>query len=406
MSFWTGLKSLFGFPSEDDSDYIDIEPMEADATAMPASAAPSQLPTAASIPGALQTSAPVAGDPGLVADLFDAVVAVFNEAQPDFVRRCLSTDAQKQYILDSLSTSLRQRLSAAVTSPEAAAPAPDTAELERLRSDNGKLRLSLERQKRSMVDRIHNLESNIAGMEVAHSRETDALKARIAEISRNPHDAAPAEPTQELRELEERLAALQAELTRQSTLREQAELKSRMADQMVTDMRNMTARSRAELEEAREAAAKEQDSLKARIAELEASLEEELRQDYRTRLDRMAEENAGLKKTIETNLYNQANNEMRLRKEIKELKSRLGSDTLPLEDPAATSAAPSRKRGRPKKAQIDPSLADPEWFATSGEAPADMSRAAKGEHKSDPDFGYHEPPRRSPNDNAAQLSLF
>ncbi len=121
------------------------------------------------------------------------------------------------------------------------------------------------------------------------------------------------------------------------------------------------------------------------------------------------EENASLRHTIENNLYNQANNEMRLRKEIKELAGRLqefelsksqnapSADTPASPSPVTSSdtpPTPPRKRGRPKKVRIDSDLDNTDWFAQSGGK------------KEDPDFGYHEPPRKPVNDNEAQLTLF
>lgn len=441
MSFWSGLKSAFGFSPDDDSDYIDSEPMDSDATPLPAAPSPApqqHLALAAARPENGRADS-IPEDDALPADIFEAVVAVFNEAQPDFVRRCLSTDAQKKYIMDSISESLRRRIAAAMTaSRETAEPARDTKTEDNLRSENSKLRLSLERQKRSMTDRIHNLEANISEIQAAHARETEALKARIAAPAPKPApepeakpeptpepkpepvpEAAPAPepapvpapaPTPDYTEWEERVASLQSELNRQSTLREQAELKSRMSDQMVTEMRNMVARGRAELEEAKEslqAAEQEVSRLRAEAGELRVSLEEERRPDYKGRAEKLEAENTDLRKTIETNLYNQANNEMRLRKEIKELKARLAAEAQakPTAE-AEPQAAQKRKRGRPKKVKLDSEISDPEWFAAASESPKEGAKGAKGDQKADQDFGYHEPPRKMPNDNAAQLSLF
>lgn len=423
MSFWSGLKSAFGFSPDDDSDYIDSEPMDSDAAPLPAapSPAPQHLAMAPARPDNSRAAA-TAEDEALPADIFEAVVAVFNEAQPDFVRRCLSTDAQKKYLIDSLSESLRKRISAAVSAPrETPEPRPDTKAMENLRSENSKLRLSLERQKRSMTDRIHNLEANINEMQAAHARETEALKARIAAPEPAPAPAPAPEPAKapepDYSEWEERVATLQSELNRQTTLREQAEMKSRMSDQMVTEMRNMVARGRGELEQTKEAlqtAEQEASRLKAEAEELRVTLEQERANDYKGRAEKLEAENASLRKTIETNLYNQANNELRLRKEIKGLKARIPAETpLIAEEPAKpyekepeAEAPQKRRRGRPKKVKLDSEISDPEWFAAASESPKEGAKGSKAEAKADPDFGYHEPPRKMPNDNAAQLSLF
>ena len=155
--------------------------------------------------------------------------------------------------------------------------------------------------------------------------------------------------------------------------------------------------------------------LEARILELKEALKEAKRPEREEQIARLNEENASLRHTIENNLYNQANSENRLRNEIKQLRRELeqATTTVISSSPAATygehkpavaepspvapgaPAAPERpaprRRGRPKKVKLDDDLDNTEWF--SG-------------HKDDPDFGYHEPPRRPSNDNAAQLSLF
>ena len=144
------------------------------------------------------------------------------------------------------------------------------------------------------------------------------------------------------------------ELHRQTQLREQAEMKSRMADHMVSDLRNRAAAVREELEqnhaEQNEAMALIESKfdefeqlkkrLEARIAELQEALKEERREERVERIAKLNEENASLRHTIENNLYNQANSEMRLRKEIKSLKEQLEAartaSAAVAEAPAAT----------------------------------------------------------------------
>ncbi|MDE5669744.1 MAG: hypothetical protein K2I24_09435, partial [Duncaniella sp.] len=158
--------------------------------------------------------------------------------------------------------------------------------------------------------------------------------------------------------------------------------------------------------------------LETRIIELKEALKDAKRNDREEQIARLNEENASLRHTIENNLYNQANSENRLRNEIKQLRRQLEEATKAAATPAAApygntesrpksmSAEPSaaayptetpperpapRRRGRPKKVKLDEDLDNTEWFSGQKDAP---------------DFGYHEPPRRPSNDNAAQLSLF
>lgn len=443
MSFWNGVKRAFGFEPEYDEedlteDYAPATPQSADIQPAPVPVVPPALTAVTpseTTPGGTSDS-----DPTLPADLFDAVLEVFNSAQPDFIRRCLSTQAQREYLLGVITDKLHDRLKRATHSE--ATPVDEELrqeceqlrikcqDTEKLRKENRKLRLSLANQKRALQDRIGDLETQL---ETANDRADKAMRSRreqqpkdvvetvaseaetIADSQTAP-GAAPAD--------EARTATLMSELNRQTLLREQAEMKSRMADRMVTDMRNEVAATRRELEEStaeQEEAVKlvqekfdEFEQLKrrldTRIRELQEALKQERSTDRESRIASLSEENASLRHTIETNLYNQANSEMRLRKEIKALRSEI--ETLRSNLPAAAAESPAlpytdvpvsgRRRGRPKKQHIDPSLSSTDCFAID---PADTPPTRKAT-KDDPDFGYHEPTRRPSNDNEAQLTLF
>lgn len=441
MSIWNGVKRAFGFsPDDEDEDYaaeefastaLDDTPETSEATAKPDSG---------------EAHEP-AGDPTLPADLFDAVLAVFNSAQPDFIRKCISTDAQREYLLGALSEKLRSRLSRATGTEALAADeelraqcarmAERVAVLEeeskaadRLRQENNKLRLSIENQKRALQDRINDLEArtarrpDTAAIAKAEARIAE-LQAELDELRSRPVPEPGTQPAQEAAPADTDpgiLAMTARELHRQTQLREQAEMKSRMADHMVSDLRNRAAAVREELEqnhaEQNEAMALIESKfdefeqlkkrLEARIAELQEALKEERREERVERIAKLNEENASLRHTIENNLYNQANSEMRLRKEIKSLKEQLEAartaSAAVADTPAATyeaqpPAPAPRRRGRPKKSRIDSELSNTDWYAPGTEA---KPRAPKD----DPDFGYHEPARRPSNDNEAQLSLF
>ncbi|WP_439711441.1 hypothetical protein, partial [Duncaniella muris] len=200
---------------------------------------------------------------------------------------------------------------------------------------------------------------------------------------------------------------LREEAARQSTLREQLEVKTSMSDNMINDLRNQAAAARRELE------TMQQEQLQA-VEHIQKELDgfEELKARKDAKIAELQESNASLRRTIETNLYNQANSEMRLRKQIKELQSKLDSTATAVESApeyarpadqgleigfddapkAPEKQSQQRRRGRPRKVKIDSSLDNTEWFS-------------EGKHD-DPDFGYHEPPRKPANDNEAQLSLF
>lgn len=441
-------------------------------------------------------------DKALTDDIFDEVIELFNRTQPEFVRECLNVEAQRRYILNSLSENLRQRMRSALSTDnrrwemekdklekKIAALEGDDNEIENLRRENHKLQLSVDCQKRALLDRIHDLEMQLprqakeqdsfyARKKLADPEQLNRANARVKELEaeaetmrgrneeldnriaamdlqiKNLEDRAVAsqgvdEPSADdsaiLTELQERIgkiedlrttleaekaalvgerdglvednlrlrterdgfeaqcASLREEVARQTTLREQLEVKTSMSDAMINDLRNQAAAARSELEQMQQ----EQESVLLQIQEQLDGVED-LKARKDAKIHELQESNASLRRTIETNLYNQANSEMKLRSEIKDLKAeiaRLTSDEQrePESVPAHSSAqyAPAvaaerapKRRGRPKKSRIDADLDNTEWFA-----------GTSSKHD-DPDFGYHEPPRKPVNDNEAQLSLF
>lgn len=498
MSFWNGLKSVFGFGGDNEEDEEEYDSSLPTYAAQPRIESPKPATTQAitvHAPAVETAHADMQGhdstetkeskdkaestpdtplvDPDLPGDLFDALIEQFNAAQPDFISKCLSTEAQRAYLLNSLSDSLKQRLNnTGVKIAASSANSNDSTERERLqrritaleaenkttetlRQENRKLHLSIERQKRALLDRINDLEAQVA--------KSHAEKEKFFTDKRNPADAALIDAgnarvkeleatlaerdskAQELRDtisemgntvenLSKTIAERDEQLAAETSAREQLLVKISMSDEMINDLRNKAAAARNEYEETCRQQQQALDQiheqvesfeqvkarLESRIIELKEALKEEKRADREEQISRLNEENASLRHTIENNLYNQANSENRLRAEIKKLRRELdeakasmsASPSTPYGDTTAdktTGAEPSpaaftpgaehgnperpapRRRGRPKKVKLDDDLDNTEWFSS---------------HKDDPDFGYHEPPRRPSNDNAAQLSLF
>lgn len=460
MSMMTLLRRAFGFSPDSEEEEEDYDPTvptyaagEHRASRPPHeqhATAPAEIKSA---PAPDTAAEKTSGTESLPADLFDAVIAVFNEAQPDFVKKCLDTEAQRKYLIDSIDSRLREQAeSAAKTSAdqwkeEKARLESRIAELEGddnaisvLRKENRRLQLSVDRQKRALLDRINDLESQVARQDEEKERfyshrkpntsdeELSQAKARIEELEaaiasneealKNQVSAGNADPEtvseqeRQIAERDSRIAELTAECdklreeaARQSTLREQLEVKTSMSDNMINDLRNQAAAARRELETMQE---EQLQSVEQIQKEIDAFEDLKARKD--AKISELQDSNASLRRTIETNLYNQANSEMRLRKEIKDLQAQLDAAKNAVESDSAVSEpyredesasadsakaaekSSARRRGRPRKVKIDSSLDNTDWF--SG-----------GKHD-DPDFGYHEPPRKPVNDNEAQLSLF
>ncbi|WP_302063543.1 hypothetical protein, partial [uncultured Duncaniella sp.] len=359
-------------------------------------------------------------------------------------KECLSTEAQRTYIYNSISENLRLRIQKATATTQQTDDSSNQTEIERLkrrisvleaeakdtdniRQENHKLQLSIKRQKRALLDRINDLEAQVA--------KNYAEREKFFSDKRNPADAALIDSTNaRVKELEATLAQRDEEIAARTGDMDQMMMKIKIGDQMITDLRNQSDAARNEYEDTcnQQQIALEQIQLQveafeqikvryeARIAELKDAIKQEKARNLDEQISRLNEENASLRHTIENNLYNQASNEMRLRNEIKRLKQELEKATAaaaPHQDPSSSNTPepspasfqssavstdaeaqskqkqPPRRRGRPKKAKLDEELDNTEWFSQTG-------------HKEDPDFGYHEPPRRPSNDNAAQLSLF
>lgn len=393
-----------------------------------------------------------ADDTRLPADLFDEIIALFNEAQPDFVKKCLDLEAQRSYIIASLSESLRSRLDANFSAEklveEKEALEKRIAELEAdsdintLRQENRKLQLSVSRQKRAMLDRINDLEAQVArsneekeklfsnnigskALAKANARIKQLEEEKAALIAGNGEEkASEAAASAETAELEAKCKQLSEELERQSTLREQLEVKTSMSDSIINDLRNQLAASRKELEANQSEQEETMEQIRLQLDEFEG-----LKARKDNKIKELQESNASYKRTIEKNLYNHVETEKKLRDEIAGLKQQLNeaeearkqaedeaqkatkraeeakktsgayrasddfddSSDLTAAEPGEAPERHGKRRGRPRKIKIDSELANTDWFSAA---------------KDDPDFGYHEPPRRPANDNAAQLSLF
>lgn len=439
MSFWNGLKQAFGFSSTEEEDvdeydssvptYAVERPQEETA---PAAEAETHAAAQAAAPA--PAAAPAGDLPG---DIFDAVIELFNSTMPEFVAKSLNTEAQRKYIYDHISASLRARMAAAVAGqipeePKQEAKADDEAA--KLREELRKLRSNADRQKRALTDRITDLDRRLNEAKAEKERILTARKSRLAadfpELAEK--DQTIAGLNEEVAALKTRIEELDAEIANQRTLNEQLELKATMSDQMINSLQAETSRAREELAKAEadlSVAAEIQAKLElfeevkerkdAKITELAEKVKQLTAQLENTpapapapdtkaaeeEILRLRDENASLSHTIETNLYNQANSEMKLRAEIKQLRSELdktleklqAAESAPrlIDEPAAP--ATRKRRGRPRKSReaLDGNLDSTDWL--------DVPESAR---KFDPDFGYHEPPRTVVPENDAQLSLF
>lgn len=110
----------------------------------------------------------------------------------------------------------------------------------------------------------------------------------------------------------------------------------------------------------------------------------------------LKEERDRLKQTIETNLYNQANTEKRLRQQIDDLEAQLRDREEKSKD---SNNRPSTANSRVRISAIDTSLDDTDWLVGTPDPNVSLRDSEND------DFGYQEPERKT-NIDDSQLSLF
>ena len=125
---------------------------------------------------------PCPADDNLPADMLTAVVELFNSTQPEFVSRCIDTDAQKQFLLERINADVAERIRQAIRRAhemglkeweetrrklieEVEDLRQQKQQLEQRREESKGERLSNQRQKRAMTERINDLESKVNTLE-------------------------------------------------------------------------------------------------------------------------------------------------------------------------------------------------------------------------------------------------
>ena len=397
-------------------------------------------------------------------ELFDSVLEIFNNTQPDFIRECIDRDAQRKYLYGVLGQSFRNCIDKCREDIERDVEARASAErdslvdevarlksrLEKVEGHESRLndeRLSADRQKRALSDKIKTLEQQVMSLEAEkeqHKLEISSLLNKL-EATGGINAAAPAadaSDASEAAELKTRLSQsnfiaeqLQTEVEKlKKELAETSELyKSRMAmsDKMLTDIRNSNRNSSKELEEAKaecEAIKLKYDEAIATIEKLNAELEEarstldtadevmkKMEQfdsilkkrdekiegmkadnsDLLSKIAALESQNKRLASDLENNIMQRASAENELKLTIEELSKK---NTV-----AAAPEKPKRKRkSTPKISAIDETIDGTQWLVAT--PPENAPKVAPA--VSDAEFGYQEPPKKSHPANDAQMSLF
>lgn len=329
--------------------------------------------------------------------------------------------------------------------------------LEDKNEEGRKQQLSAERQKRALAERVHDLESRIATLEAdkeQYELENKSLlnKLRVTALQTDGNqdalissDADKALIQQELDDLKEKYTstvaklaqmqakadiadvmindlnvkasdALQRQTTAENTLKAIIEERDTATTQ-AAQLQEQLALANKSLAEARGEVKEAHEAIKA-IDEIQEQLSrfEEVKEAKDKRISELATENnrlmmivqslkdeaSSLKKTIESNLYSQAEAESLLRKEIDDLKKAASRPPLPaLEELPPEPVKPMKRKRKPRISAIDESIDDTDWLVA---APPKSSKSIVAE--SETSFGYQPPLKKHHPENDAQMSLW
>ncbi len=538
MSFFGSVKRAFGFVDSED-DYFDEgidatvrKPMN-HAAENNQSSVSNKIEEKQSAEN--ETEINKAQDQKMRHEIFDGVVAIFNESLPDFIKTCVDVEAQRKYIYDSLDESLKAYINKVgedarqrgVTQWEGERKKFQTEmstlkeqykQAEESRADWQRQQLSAERQKRALSERIHDLENQVNTLEAEKEQydlenkslinklkvssvkdgDIEEMRLEIMSLQARLQEARGADKSSELQALvdsanvsiaekDEIIKALQEKLAKIETgspvienaeeiealnrqieeitaenkkLNEAVETlktKEQIADAMINDLNAKASEAIHELEEKKQSievlngekttALSEIEQLKEKMLlanqELEASREEldemrvglqavdeiqeqltrfedikkkkdakisELTEETKQQVNRIAQledEAKSLRKTIEKNLYSQAESERLLKNQIEELKAEVQAAKTDRATAGVSAVEvyekPTKKKRQVKISAIDESLDDTDWLV-SVPPPGTPTRPASSTTEND--FGYQAPTRKSTPENDAQMSLW
>lgn len=439
MSFFRKIRHAFGFEDDTIFDIDDnTDETEACVPAITADAPVQPEESSNAVPGDVREA------------VFAHVVAVFNEALPEFLAKSVDPEVQKKVLYDKLDQGLKDYLARIGADADARCRSRWASEHDALRSEMEALRgkaeqveheradlkqrqLSADRQKRALSDRLKDLESQVANFEAEREQyelENKSLLNKLKVVAVQCPDVldgaqlppeAPTGPSQE------QYDELEAENARMREALSLAAERQEMADAMAADLRKRLKVASQEVEDL-QAITNEVKQVEKAIAERDATLARQ-RDNIRR-----------LKEQIETLTDAGRAAEMRFAEREQELRTRLEAalaEVEALKAEMAQAAAvesvgavaedavefmPATKQKKPKKARREPvvesvapkitdddlsdveaGFAGQDWFGIEPveEAPKLSQTPA------DDDFGYHAPePKPRPYDDGMQMSLF
>ncbi len=384
--------------------------------------------------------------------IFDGVVELFNKSMPDFIKSSIDEEAQKSYIFNSLDASVKNYIEniasdarrrcetkwnneRARTQNEMASLKAQLKELEESKNEWKRQQLSVERQKRALSDRLHDLENQVASLEAEKEQydlenkslinklkvsgvkeddvenlrqEVERLQKELAAARENSPSSEGIETNNEeleqkdaeITRLKERLSALESMAQGIDSTEKINELEKQVAE-LTTELgaaKEELSQARSELEIASEIQTEIEkfETLKKKKDERITELQAENISKSET-IESLNKEISSLKRTIEDNLYKQAEAETILRNEIEQLKQnnrRQEKDDLPQS---------KRKQRKVKISAIDESIADTDWLVST---PPKGTSTRSITETADTEFGWKSPAKKVTPENDAQMSLF
>ena len=204
------VKRALGFDNTADDTDEDIDnpfrvvtrPSDNTATATDAdSTAPSDSAQAQNIENDMtddsDTALPLV-DASLPGCIFDSVIRLFNRTMPDFVRECLDTDSQRQYLFHAIESDVRRQMIRVVDEVRLNACKPSEtkdAVSDNTLSENYRRQLrtaynNFHREKEALERRIIDLEETLQSANDENARlqsEIAALNRRIRRSKNNTH---------------------------------------------------------------------------------------------------------------------------------------------------------------------------------------------------------------------------
>lgn len=384
--------------------------------------------------------------------IFDGVVELFNKSMPDFIKSSIDEEAQKSYIFNSLDASVKNYIEniasdarrrcetkwnneRARTQNEMVSLKAQLKELEESKNEWKRQQLSVERQKRALSDRLHDLENQVASLEAEKEQydlenkslinklkvsgvkeddvenlrqEVERLQKELAAARENSPSSEGIETNNEeleqkdaeIKRLKERLSALESMAQGIDSTEKINELEKQVAE-LTTELgaaKEELSQARSELEIASEIQTEIEkfETLKKKKDERITELQAENISKSET-IESLNKEISSLKRTIEDNLYKQAEAETILRNEIEQLKQnnrRQEKDDLP---------QTKRKQRKVKISAIDESIADTDWLVST---PPKGTSTRSITETADTEFGWKSPAKKVTPENDAQMSLF